>query len=203
MNHKTFTDSLQVAILQSLLEFRQQHYDTPYAFALLGSTTADSIDFAIATEEGLRRIAEKYDELGYRYSAHEWERFENIEKLAVWLRWANPDDGWYFGAFPEQFDINANLAELMEAAVPGQEAPDLEELCVGVLASMPSLAGWREAVTGLVLVLGFTYGEDPRDFLRSATRANEYPVVRRLWSEQFFCEEMSSRILSPHRRERK
>jgi len=29
-------------------------------------------------------------------TAGDWEEFDNSEKLATWLRWANPDDGWQY-----------------------------------------------------------------------------------------------------------
>ena len=44
------------------------------------------------------------------------------------------------------------------------------------------------------LILGFTYGEDPRDFLRSATRANSYPFVMQLWHEYCLSQDADSRI---------
>ncbi len=48
---------------------------------------------------------------------------------------------------------------------------------------------WLEAI-----VVGFTHGSDPRDFLRTATRANTYPVVRRLWAEWWQKDEVEPRI---------
>jgi hypothetical protein len=37
----------------------------------------------------------------------------------------------------------------------------------------------------------------PRDFLRTATRANRYPLVQKLWGEHFRGEELSRRIPGP------
>jgi hypothetical protein len=198
MNHSMFADTLREAILAAFGEFRQRNpSETPYAFALVGGSGGDRLRYAVATEQALLRVASEYDRRGYRYQAHDWEQFDNRAKLATWLRWANPDDGWVYGDFPERFGVLAALRGLLDAGQFGEEGEGIEELCTVVLDSLYSVSGWGER-TGLTgggpVVVGFTYGEDPRDFLRTATRANPYHLVRRLWVESWQAEEMGTRI---------
>lgn len=190
-----FAHDLEQALLGGWTEFRDSNPgETPYAFALIGGQVGNYLGYAVATEEGLRRIAAEYDQRGYRYHGHEWERFDNLEKLAVWLRWADPDDGWSYADFPERFQIQAKLRQAVGSGELGGNAEKLEEFCTDVLAALERSSAWREQVGLGKVVLGFTYGEDPRTFLRTATRANAYPTVLRLWGEQREAEEMESRI---------
>jgi hypothetical protein len=165
----------------------------------VGGQGSDYLIYALATEEGLRRVAAEYDRLGYRYQGEDWEEFDNREKLALWLRWANPDDGWHFGDFPKRFRVQPQLEELVRSGGLGDNGKDFEEFCTEVLASLQGLPAWREQTAGGPVVVGFTYGEDPRDFLRTATRANPYPLVRRMWEEQRQADELNQRIKPPGR----
>lgn len=201
MDQSGFADLLREAIIGCWDEFRQQHgEETPYAFAIIGGLHANYLGYAVATEEGLRHIAADYDALGYRYQAPEWDEFDNCEELAAWLRWANPDDGWHYGDFSARFHIQPKLHQLVETGGLGKDGDDFEEFCTEVLLSLQNVPLWREQVVNQGIVVGFTYGEDPRDFLRTATRANPYPVVRRLWAETWHADSLSSRIEAPHRK---
>jgi hypothetical protein len=180
------------AILAGWAEFVSNHKDdTAYAFALIGGQCANYLGFAIATEQGLLAVAAKYESAGYRYRAEDWQQVDNIEKLAAWLRWANPDDGWFYSDFPEHFLVQAKLDQLSAHGLLGDD--DLEELCTEILASLQNSSAWREATNGSVIV-GFTYGEDPRDFLRTATRCNPYPLVMQIWTESHIADELALRI---------
>jgi hypothetical protein len=79
---------------------------------------------------------------------------------------------------PEHFNVLPALAQLVEARAFGEGAEEFEQFCTDVLASLQKETAWQPW-SGCVVV-GFTYGEDPRDFHRTATRANPYPLVRRL-----------------------
>jgi Domain of unknown function (DUF4303) len=187
MTRLVFANMLRQAILAALIGFRERHPgETPYAFALIGGAVGDYLLYAVATEQGLLRTASKYDALGYRYQGHDKEKLENLEKLAVWLRWANPDDGWLFGDFPEEFEILPSLGRLLASGEIGEDPREFEEFCTEVLASLHGILGLKVGDDSLVkgqLTLGFTYGEDPRDFLRSATRANPNFLVQRILEE--------------------
>src|SRR6516225_3794468 len=85
----TFASLLRKAILGAWNGFIAEHpMERPYAFALIGGQSGNYLAYAIATEEGLQRIAAEYDSRGYRYRA--WgHKLDNRQKLAQWLRWAN------------------------------------------------------------------------------------------------------------------
>ena len=191
-----FANLLRQAMFGAWSEFiHAQPADHPYAFSLIGGQCGNYLGYAVATEEGLRRVAAEYDRRGYRYQGWEWEEFDNFEKLSIWLRWANPDDGWQYGDFPEHFKVQPALAQLIEAGTLGEDAEEFEEFCTDVLASLRNESEWQPW-RGRVAV-GFTYGADCRDFLRTATRANPYPLVRKVWSEHWHAEELSRRISAP------
>lgn len=199
MDRVAFSTLLLQAILGAWDEFADAHaLDQPYAFALIGGQAGNYVGYAVATEEGLRRIAAEYEMRGYHYQGSEWETFDNREKLSDWLRWANPDDGWMYGDFTKEFQIQDALDQLVEAGQFGENAEGFEEFCTDVLTALQQERKWQPWSDRVVL--GFTYGEEPRDFLRTATRANPYPLVRRLWAEHWRAEELSSRIPAPRRK---
>jgi hypothetical protein len=56
---------------------------------------------------------------------------------------------------------------------------------------------WKPLQTKGSMITGVTQGCDPRDFLRTATRASPYPLVRQLWAEKWQAEEWADRIQRP------
>lgn len=198
MDRAAFSAVLRNAIVAALDEFACQHpADEPYGFALVGGQCCNLACYAIASENGLRREAEYYHRLGYRYDGFFGEVWDDFEKLSSWLRWDNPDAGWYYGDFPEHFGIQTTLKRLVASEGLDEKSDDIEELCTDALASLNNEAAWRRW-SGVIV--GFTYGEDPRDFLRTATRANPYFLVRKLWAEQWQADELERRIKRPNQR---
>ncbi|HEX7447765.1 MAG TPA: DUF4303 domain-containing protein [Pirellulales bacterium] len=196
MDRSQFARCLADAIISAVREFRMCHpSESPYAFAIICDQRARDLSFAIATEQALRQTAAKYDELGYRYQGFAWQQVDNTEELAVWLRWANPDDGWIYGDFPPR--IAATLSQLGTDGAFGDEAEQLEEFYTDVLVSLATNLEWQQIQNSKPLVVGVTYGEDPRDFLRTATRCNPFNIVRELWAEMWRAEEHESRITAP------
>ncbi|OWK45405.1 DUF4303 domain-containing protein [Fimbriiglobus ruber] len=195
MERAAFADELCRQIVADLRRFREAHpKETVYGYGLLGEPGGEPyLASVVATEEGLQRVAAKYQKLGYRYKGFVEERAATAGELATWLRWANPDDGWYFWGLPDHKRVRAALTALVDAGGLGGE--EFEEFCTDVLASLQTVPEWREEMTRGLVVLGFTYGSDPRDFLRTATRANPYPVVRRLWREQWKASELRPRLV--------
>src|SRR5690349_5959474 len=125
----SFGDSLRQAILAALHEFARLHQsETPYAFALVAGQAGNYLGYAVATEQGLLRVATEYERRGYRYQGNDREQFDNREKLAIWLRWANPDDGWTYGDFPERFEVQRVLHQLRESGEFGERGEGFEEL---------------------------------------------------------------------------
>jgi hypothetical protein len=191
MDRSTFAEVLKRAVIAGWREFRERHADeTPYALALVGSAGSGWLGYAVATEERLQRIAADYEGRGYRYQGWDWEDFDNRERLAAWLRWSNPDDGWRLNEFSERFEVASGLNDLLKTGALGEDGEDLEEFCTDALASICHAPEWRG------VVVGFTYGEDPRDYLRTATRVNRYRTVLRLWREFRRAEELGTRIAS-------
>jgi hypothetical protein len=198
MTRAMFAETLRDAILTALIDFGEQHpSETPYAFALVGGLNEGCLGYAMATEQRLLSTAEKYDLDGYRYQSFDWEQFDNREKLATWLRWANPDDGWMYGDFSDHFEVQVALRQLLDSGEFHEDVEGFEEFCTEILYSLNELPGWRElsGVTGgKPIIVGFTDGENPRDFLRTATRANPYPFVMRLWRESWQVDEIDPKI---------
>jgi hypothetical protein len=198
MDRLRFAQSLREAVVRAVRDFCDDNPgETPYAFALIQGQVGNYLGFAIATEEGLRRVAAKYDALGYRYQGFPWEVRNNVDELVTWLRWANPDDEWRYGDFSPTFQITESLASLVGDGAFGENAAELEEFCSEVLASLQKDVTWDGLQISRPIVVGVTDGVDPRDFLRTATRCNRYPLVCRLWTEYAAAEELSSRISSP------
>lgn len=196
MDRSAFATLLKNAILGAWAEFVRAHpADNPYAFTLITGQVGNYLAYAIASEKGLRRVVAEYETLRYRYQSTERESFNNQDKLSIWLRWANPDDGWQFGDFPLEFQVQAALASLVQRDEFGRDAEGLEEFCIDVLRSIQNDSAWQPWSDRIVV--GVTYGADPRDFLRTATRASPYPLVQKLWGEYWKGEEMSRRIPAP------
>lgn len=194
-----FSTLLRQALLGAWEEFVHAHtLDQPYALALIGGQVGNYLGYAVATEEGLQRVAAEYETRGYRYQGSEWETFDNREKLSDWLRWANPDEGWLYGDFSKEFQIQEALDQLVAAGQFGEDAEEFEEFCTDALTALQQVCEWRPWSDRVAL--GFTYGEDPRVFLRTATRANPYPLVRKIWAEHCGADELSHRIPAPRRK---
>lgn len=199
-DRETFARTLQRAVVEALEDFRRRNpEETPYAFALVLGQAGNWLGNSVATEQGLRRVAADYYAKGYRYQGHAWEAFDDLERLSAWLRWANPDDGWLLGEFPDSSGVAGALTFLVESGAFGEDAEELEEFCTEILTSLQGDAGWLSVTTAARMIVGVTYGADPRDYLRTATRANSFDAVRRLWSEQWLCETLSARIQPPDR----
>ena len=193
MNCSVFATLLENAILTELEKFARLHSaDRPYAFALIGGQCRSYLGYAIASETGLQRVAAEYDQIGYRYQGWSWENFDNCEKLAIWLRWSTPDDGWQYGDFSEP--VQKAFAQLVGSRLLGENADELEPFCTAALTSLTQEPKWHPWSS---VTVGFSYGEDPRDFLRTATRANPHAPVLKLWAESSRGEGLDRRILPP------
>lgn len=196
-----FEQRLRDGILLAIREFCSQHPgETPYGFALILGQCGSYLGCAIATEEGLSRIADQYVERGYRYEGFDWQEVAHAKELAVWLRWAHPDDGWYYEDFPSQLGITDQLKDLVLQNAFGDQAGQLEAFCTDVLTSLQTDVDWQQLVQRRPIIVGVYEGNDPRNFLRTATRCNPYAIVRQLWQEQSLADESSSRIKSPYHR---
>lgn len=175
-----FASQLKHAVVASV---KAVGVETPYAYALVLGQVGNWLGYAVATEEGLRRVAQRYHDLGYRYADDECDEAETIDLFTTWMRWSNPDDGWFINDFPESSGILATLERLVEQGRFGPDAEELEAFCTEVLASLAADGDWQRMTAAVSIVAGVTYGEDPDDFLRTAVRVNSFEVARRLWWE--------------------
>lgn len=196
MNRDEIAETLRSGIVAAMERFRQEiRGEVPYAFALIAGTEGLHC-CAVATEQGLIRHAVGYHRRGYSVVDAE-DDAEHVDLLAEWLRWSDPDEGWYLNSLDERFDIERQVNDLINQEKDGDEPLDLEEFCTEVLASLHEIDAWSDAV-GRNVVVGFTSDQtDPRHFLRTATRCNPYPVVKQLWSEYAEASELAYRVESP------
>ena len=192
-----FAPGLHRAIVEALVDFRRQvPGELPYAFALILGQAGNYLGHAIATEEGLLRVATLYESTGYRYQGEPAAGISNLDQLMALLRWSNPDDGWRYGDFPVESGIPSDLARLVSAGAFGPQADGLERFCCGVLAALQADPEWSTASSGLSRppIVGVTSGDDPDDFFRTACQANDPDAVRQLQAEYSRSEELTPMI---------
>lgn len=193
-NLLSFSSLLRDALIDAWAGFCQSRpAESPYAFAVIIGQSG-YLGNAIATDVGLAEMVAWYVKRGYSYQGPGQETCDNPERLAAWLRWANPDDGWRLGGFDERFRVGQALYELETSGAFGEGTEGLEEFCVDVLAALAASNAWRKEPPACQVVLGATYGEDPRDFLRTATRCNPYPLVKKLWAQYAEAEHLSHHV---------
>lgn len=192
-----FARVLRRAVVAALAGQRREVPDeSPYALALIRCQVEDYLGYAIATEEGLHRVAARYEAKGYRSPG---EPAGQMDRLRAWLRWANPDDGWRYGDFPDESGVAGDLKRLVRAEAFGPEADDLEAFCVDALAALRADPEWLAAAAGLPRppIVGVTLGVDPEDFLRTACEANDPEAVRRLRAEFQLGEQLAEKTRRP------
>lgn len=68
-----FASQLKHAVVASV---KAVGVETPYAYALVLGQVGNWLGYAVATEEGLRRVAQRYHDLGYRYADDECDEAE-------------------------------------------------------------------------------------------------------------------------------
>jgi hypothetical protein len=196
MKTTEFASCLQQAVRTAWRDYLKENAaHSPYAFALIEGQCGGYLLYAIASESGLNTVVAKYDKRGYRYRGKAGEEFDNHEKLAHWLRWANPDDGWAFNKFPPISAVEKGLSAL--AGAFGEDAEKLEDFCVEVLTSIQNSESPLSRPDGEQAIVGVTRGENPSDFLRTATRCNRDAAVQRLLSEYRLGEEAGRKIKQP------
>ncbi|MBO6514817.1 MAG: DUF4303 domain-containing protein [Phycisphaerales bacterium] len=155
------------AMLRSLTEFKASNpTETIYAVALVQSASGRWVHCAIATEERLETCAQGYNAKS------------SLEMVKTWLRWANPDDGW----FQQTFDHFGQSNHLLGAAIDCEKleayGDDVIELNCRVLGRLRDEDALKDSV-----VVGLTHGDDPEAFVFYASQLNPKPLVERLKHE--------------------
>lgn len=164
--------------------------ESMYAFLYEVNCEGDFIHGAVATEEGLARVAGMYESKGYRAKTG-----DTATQLKQWLRWAGPEDGWYQGTDLHCFDDAMRLIDqAMAAELMKQYDGTLNELALQTLSALRS-TGVFDSTT----VLGLCYiGGDNSDeeTLEWAEQVNSTPVMDVLRREMLVSRSTSDQILS-------
>jgi hypothetical protein len=166
---------------ETMRQFRREHPgEDLYAFALVPSPHHDGIICAFATEQGLDRVAGRY--LASGSGSREGDP---LPLLRQWLRWANPDDGWYF--YGNGDDPFARLVPEYQ----GKGRPWTPPLCIEALQRLDAEGTFGAGADRERVVIGVTYGEDPEDFARFAKDSNPAAVWARMRQEMDRCWDLS------------
>lgn len=124
--------------------------EEPYAFSLIQGQQCNYLGYAVATSLALAKTIEKYIELGYRYRGV--QALSDAEAIRIWMKWANPDDGWHYGDFNDY-----------AAAQKYLEMHNGDDLALrnGCLKQLKTVIAQHDIDD---VTLGVTYGENPEDF---------------------------------------
>jgi Domain of unknown function (DUF4303) len=171
------TEQLSQVVIATIDKFKTEHFNEKlYAFAFVASPEGDSVHCAFATEEGLTNIAAEYTS---RYPSI--SKDDSLETQRVSLRWLNPDDGWYYYSFGDIFDdfwskpFAMNDLELFDEST--------ENICVNTLKRLDEMGLFGKDGDRNSIIVGFTYGSDPDDFLHFAKEVNPPTAYNRLCEE--------------------
>ena len=187
---------LAIEVLSIVHQFESDHpYDQMYAFALMATAEGTWIGVAIATEQTLETVAQSYLQKGYQATTG-----NTLALLHLGLRWANPDDGWYYYDLPEP----SSFLEQLQAAFDAHAIEYFDGSTVNIcLAALQQLDGNHTFGTGIVrenITLSFTYGEDPRDFVTFAEQLNPTAQIKRVRQEQEAGDTAWDQLQSPFRK---
>lgn len=187
---------LAIEVLSIVHQFESDHpYDQMYAFALMATAEGTWIGVAIATEQTLETVAQSYLQKGYQATTG-----NTLALLHLGLRWANPDDGWYYYDLPEP----SSFLEQLQAAFDAHAIEYFDGSTVNIcLAALQQLDGNHTFGTGKVrenITLGFTYGEDFKDFVTFAEQLNPAAQVKRVRQELETGDTAWEQLTSPFRK---
>jgi hypothetical protein len=183
---------LDRAAARVIANFRYLHDEQIYGFAFVAPPEGTWVTCAFATEEGLTRVAADYARLGYRT-----RRRDPMPLLRSWLRRANPDDGWHWEHFSARFirgwrrPYRAGELDLYDGSCA--------HICAIALRCLERRGVFGHADDDRVTA-GFTFGDDPRDFVRYARHVNSRRVFARLRAE-IRAGEAAEKLIRPPRRD--
>lgn len=179
-SHRNFivrlTAQLEIAVRAVFKRFSSEHFsDEMYAFALVAPPQGDYVFCAIATEQTLDHVAQQYAAAGYMAISE-----DTYTLLRQELRWSNPDDGWYRYSFPEDGAFLNELAQAFASRHIELFDGTMEAVCIAVLKQLDLQGVFGVNKAREAIVISFTYGEDPSDFVRFAEELNPPSVIKRL-----------------------
>lgn len=185
---------LSTAVKSILENFYLEHpTDNMYAFALVAPAEGTSISCSIATEQTLSDIAQWYALQGY-----EAKSGDTLTILRQLLRWANPDDGWYFYSFQEDEPILTELNKAFDSKIIKMFDGTTEVICIEALRQLDRDGAFGIGEIRQQITLGFTYGEDPEDFVKFAAQLNSPDTVWRTQRELKDSYDIGKNIKTPY-----
>jgi hypothetical protein len=175
---KDIKTSLKKAILDELNTFISENpNDKCYGVAIIPGQVGNYISVAFATTNGLEKVATEYYDPN-KQTPKEQRLYGNIEKLKIWLKWFNPDDGWlYINLTEKHSELKLHLQKIVDEKDEDDIDEIIEKLCIQTLKD--------KEFSKMDMIFGVTYGEDKRDFLRTATMINTYKKVKSIWRDSF------------------
>jgi len=130
------------------------------------SAVGNHVHLAIATEQRLEQCAANYS------------NNLDFEAKKTWLRWANPDDGWYQDTFSHFETASSELA----ASIASGDLEEFDDRISEILcAALNRVIESGTAVNGVTY--GITHGEDPQEFVYWATQLNSEEVKQQIASQ--------------------
>jgi Domain of unknown function (DUF4303) len=171
------SEQLLQATVAIIKQFKAEHpKEKQYSFSFVAPPEGTSVCCTFATEEGLTNIATEYVN-----NVPGISKDNSIETQRISLRWLNPDEGWYYYYFGDIFDglwlqpfITGGLEEFDEST---------EDICVDTLKELDKMGLFGKGDDRNLIVIGFTYGYDPDDFLNFAKEVNPPIIYDRLCVE--------------------
>lgn len=171
---------LAIEVLSMVHQFEVEHpCDQMYAFALMAPAEGTCIGVAISTEQTLETVAQSYFQKGYQAMTG-----DTLALLHLSLRWSNPDDGWYYYDLPEQSPLLEQLQAAFDADVIEYFDGSTVSICLAALQQLDANHAFGTGIVRENITLGFTYGEDPKDFVTFAEQLNPVAQVKRVRQEQ-------------------
>jgi hypothetical protein len=165
-----------------------------YAFAYVCPPEGTGVGCAIATEQGLTAVAQKYQRKGYRAGEG-----DPIPLLREWLRWANPDEGWYYEDLDDGGRFLEELLVALESGALRGHPQWTPRLCVQALRHLDAEGAFGTGADRHHLVVGVTFGSNPKDFARFAREANPDDVWARLHAQMRRGHELAAQVVRPQR----
>ena len=174
---KHIVDAIADATRNAINAFGDSHgVESIYAIALIPSSLGEYVHCAIATEERLAARAKTYK--------------NNLDPNSkrLWLRWANPDDGWFQDTH-QHFDT---ACELLSAAIRDGTLSEFDKRIPEMMCDALRIIAESDDANGRTYSV--THGEDPQEFVYWASRINDDERMKQLQLEFAASQEAEDKI---------
>lgn len=175
---KKIEDAIVSAIECTLADFRTVNpTEDIYGVALVRSAIGNHVHLAIATEQRLQACADNYS-----------NNLE-LEDKRKWLRWANPDDGWFQDTFSQFETASSELTAAINSGDLEEYDDRTSEILCGAIQRVIESGAAGEGVA-----FGITHGEDPQEFVYWATYLNPESISQLVESQFAESQELEDAI---------